>query len=137
MPQIEGDPNGNFIVVWHQGDGSVSNAWANRYVDGTSWGTAGIIDQSSNDAEAVTLAVDTYGNAFAIWMEETITWIYDIVAVRYVYGQGWEGTTVFIETGAGNAQSPQVDFDSSGNAIAVWQQYDGTRYNIWANQYTN
>jgi hypothetical protein len=25
--------------------------------------------------------------------------------------------------------------DSAGNAIAVWGQLDGTRYNIWANRY--
>ena len=26
--------------------------------------------------------------------------------------------------------------DGSGNAVAVWQQSDGTRDNIWANRYT-
>ena len=26
--------------------------------------------------------------------------------------------------------------DASGNATAVWYQYDGTRYNVWANRYS-
>ena len=34
-----------------------------------------------------------------------------------------------------DADSPQVAFDSSGNAIAVWFQTDGDRYNIWANRF--
>jgi hypothetical protein len=31
------------------------------------------------------------------------------------------------------ADTIQVAFDADGNAIAVWYQYDGTWYNIWAN----
>ncbi|GEM_PF-6843081 len=35
----------------------------------------------------------------------------------------------------GGASQPQVAVDSNGNAIAVWIQYDGTRYNAWSNVY--
>jgi hypothetical protein len=28
-----------------------------------------------------------------------------------------------------------VAFDAAGNAIAVWDQYDGIRDNIWANRF--
>jgi hypothetical protein len=31
------------------------------------------------------------------------------------------------------AGEPQVAMDASGNAVAVWQQFDGTRYTVWAN----
>ena len=48
---------------------------------------------------------------------------------------GW-GTAELIETdNAGNAVNPQVAADGSGNAVAVWHQHDGTRYNIWSNRY--
>jgi hypothetical protein len=30
----------------------------------------------------------------------------------------------------GASTSPEVAFDSSGNAIAVWHQFDGARFNI-------
>ena len=47
------------------------------------------------------------------------------------------GTAALIETdNAGDASSPQVAIDTNGNALAVWRQSDGTRYNIWANRYT-
>jgi hypothetical protein len=46
------------------------------------------------------------------------------------------GTAELIETdNAGTAYKPQVAIDSSGNAIAVWYQNDGTRHNIWANRF--
>jgi hypothetical protein len=46
------------------------------------------------------------------------------------------GTAALIETdNAGDADNPQIAFDANGNALAVWEQFDGTRYNIWANRY--
>lgn len=37
---------------------------------------------------------------------------------------------------AGDAWSPDVAMDSDGNALAVWYQSDGRRFNAWANRYT-
>ena len=34
-----------------------------------------------------------------------------------------------------HAYDPQVAFDTAGNAIAVWSQFDGLRKNIWASRY--
>jgi len=46
------------------------------------------------------------------------------------------GTAALIETdNVGSTYRPQIAFDSSGNAIAVWSQSDGTRYNIYANRF--
>jgi hypothetical protein len=46
------------------------------------------------------------------------------------------GTAELLETdNAGDAAFPQIAFDSSGNAIAVWDQNDGTRTNIYANRF--
>jgi hypothetical protein len=46
------------------------------------------------------------------------------------------GTAALIETdNAGGAHAPQIAFDASGNALAVWYQSDGTRDNIWSNRY--
>ena len=59
----------------------------------------------------------------------------NIVANRYTVGTGW-GTAALIETdNAGHATGSEIAFDVSGNAMAVWLQSDGTRYNIWANRY--
>ncbi len=100
------------------------------------WGTAALIEtDNAGNAFAPQVAVDSSGNAIAVWYQWDGT-RYSIWANRYTSGSGW-GTAALIETdNAGGASSPQVAFDSSGNAIAVWTQHDGTRYNIWANRMT-
>ena len=46
------------------------------------------------------------------------------------------GDPVLIEiSNAGSASDPQVAADPNGNAVAVWTQSDGTRFNIWANRF--
>ena len=99
------------------------------------WGTAVLIEtDNAGDAGLPQVAVDGSGNAIAVWGQSDGT-RYNIWANRYVVGTGW-GTAGLIETNnAGDAGYPQVAVDGSGNAIAVWGQYDGTRYNIWANSF--
>ena len=73
------------------------------------------------------------GNVIAAWYQNDGT-RNNIWANKYVAGTGWQ-TPELIETNVGNASSPQVAMDPNGNAIATWQQNDGTRNNIWANRY--
>ncbi|HEY3421455.1 MAG TPA: NosD domain-containing protein [Methanomassiliicoccales archaeon] len=49
---------------------------------------------------------------------------------------GW-GTAKLLETGSGDASTPQVAVGTDGNAMVVWQQYDGTYYNIYASSYSS
>src|SRR5690606_40954147 len=56
-------------------------------------------------------------------------------ATRYVVGTGWEIATLIETDDTGAAESPQVAVDAKGNAIAVWQQSDGSSSYIWASRY--
>jgi len=134
-PQIAFDANGNAIAVWRQFDGTRYNIWANRYDAATgSWGTAELIETDTGWAVAPQIAIDANGNAIAVWVQSDGTRD-SIWANRYVPGAGW-GTAELVETdNAGHAYYPQVAIDANGNAIAVWDQDDGTRYNIWANRW--
>ena len=134
--QVAVDSSGNAMAVWEQFDGTRINIWANRYVVGTGWGTAELVENDdTGDAEIAQVAMDASGNAMAVWQQFDGSLI-NIWANRYVAGTGW-GTAELIETDdTGDADSAQVAFDVSGNAMAVWNQYDGTRNNIWANRYT-
>lgn len=135
-PQADVDPSGNVFSAWHQSDGTRVNIWANRYTSGVGWGTAVLIEtDNTGDALSPQLAVDSSGNAIVVWYQ----WDglrYNIWSNRYTSGTGW-GTASLIETdNAGDAWYPHVDFDPSGNAFAVWYQSDGSRNNIWSNQFT-
>jgi hypothetical protein len=79
-------------------------------------------------------AVDAQGHTLAVW-EQFDGERYNIWANRKAKGQGW-GVAQLIETdNAGSAYNPRVAIDSQGNAIAVWQQFDGQHSRIAANRF--
>ena len=133
VPQVDIDGSSNSIAVWEQKDGSVWRIWANKYTAGSGWGTAAAIETDPRDAARPRVAMDVNGNAAAVWEQYDGT-VWNIWANRYDASTGW-GAEEAIETGTGGAFSPEVAIDGSGNAIAVWRQYDGTVWNIWANRY--
>lgn len=132
-PQIAFDASGNALAVWRQSDGTRNNIWSNRYTAGTGWGTAELIETAGGDAAYPEIAIDASGNALAVWSQNGGTY-YNIISNRYTAGTGW-GTAVSIEGSTGDAFLPQIAFDASGNALVVWQQFNGTVRDIWANRY--
>ncbi len=133
--QISSDSNGNMMAVWQQGGGGNFDIWASRYTPSGGWGARQRIETGSGRADAPQLTTDTNGNVMAAWMQRdglrTNIW-----ANRFTPAGGW-GTAQLIETDdAGDAQPPRLVSDSSGNVMAVWEQSDGIRRNIWANRFT-
>jgi hypothetical protein len=135
-PQIAMDPGGNAVAVWTQNDGTSFDIWANRYTPTGGWGTADLIETDDvGRALSPQIAMDPNGNAVAVWYQFDGTRD-NIWANRYTPADGW-GTAGLIETDdAGPATAPQIATDPDGNAMAVWQRYDGTRSDIWVNHYT-
>lgn len=135
QPQIGVDANGNAIAVWYQDDGTRNNIWSSRYAPGSGWSVPELVEtDNAGDAYAPQISVDANGNAVAVWHQDDGT-RYNILSNRYTAGSGW-GTAELIESdNAGDAQFPQVSVNSSGHAIAVWQQDNGSGYNIWSNRY--
>ena len=139
-PRVAMDASGNAVAVWHQSDGTRKNIWSNRYIAGTGWGTATLIEtENLGEAVAPQVAIDASGNALAVWFQYDGT-RNNIWSNRYTAGSGW-GAAMLIETdNAGDAYYPQIAFDASGNALAVWTQVwafsTGRRYGVWSNRYT-
>ena len=67
--QVAGDPSGNAIAVWTQREGTRDSVWANRFVAGTGWGIAQLLETEDGTVFSPQIAVDGDGNAFAIWMQ--------------------------------------------------------------------
>jgi len=130
-PQVAFDDSGNALAVWRQHDGSRYNIWANWF-DGASWANATLIESDdAGTAYSPQIAFDNSGNALAVWSQSD--GIRFNIWASWFDGTSW-GRAVLVESNdAGSALSPQVAFDDSGNALAVWRQHDGSRYNIWAN----
>jgi hypothetical protein len=131
-PQVAFDGDGNAIAVWLEWDGPNARIYANRW-DGTTWGTAELIDAGANHAWDPQIAFDGAGVAIAVW-QQSDGWTGRIYANRWD-GAAW-GTAELIDAGVGNhAYRPQIAFDGPGNAIAVWTQYDGSNDRIYANRW--
>ncbi len=134
-PQIAVDSDGNAVAVWPQFGGTVNSIWSNRYISGTGWGTAELIETDDvGNAGAHQVAIDTDGNAIAVWDQYDGT-RRNVMSNRYIPGTGW-GTPVSIETGDEGTYDPQIAIDPDGNAIVVWGQAEDTYHSIWANRYT-
>ncbi len=134
FPTIAADDNGNAMAVWLQRNGSRYDVWAKRLVSGLGWQAATLVDgNDTGDAYSPEVAMDASGNALVVWHRFDGT-RNNVWAATYVGGVGWRAPTL-LEAGSYDAQSPRVGISPPGDGMAVWQQSDGTRYNIWASRF--
>jgi hypothetical protein len=126
---------GNGFVVWRQDNtGSTDTIWARPYSASGSWGSFSLIDTPlAGNSQMPTIAVDPAGNAFAAWIRADGT-NYNVWANHYTTTGGW-GTPELIDSQPLDASAPRVAVDAAGNALVIWTQNDGTRYNIWSNRF--
>lgn len=67
-PRVATDATGNAIAVWMQDNGSREDVWASRYVAGTEWATAVLLEQSDGfRALHPRVALGARGSAVVVW----------------------------------------------------------------------
>ncbi len=135
--QLGVDDSGNAIAVWEQAE----NVYATRYVVNSSWGTATLLNTASNGF-GPQLAVNAKGNAFVVWGQVVVSNTTEIPSTRgiiwgnhYTVDGGWEAATLLQSPNGFTADSPQVAIDASGNALAAWDQFNGSVYRIYTTRY--
>ncbi|NOY73058.1 MAG: Ig-like domain-containing protein, partial [Gammaproteobacteria bacterium] len=138
-PQVVIDDFGNAIAIWSQDDlltaGSPKSIWANRYTTSFGWETAQLIESGSGTALSPQISADALGSvAIVVWRQYNGA-VNNIWANRYAFGLGWESAVRITTDNTTDAFDPQVAVDSSGNAVAVWQQ-NSVETNIVTNLYT-
>lgn len=129
------DQEGNAFAVWRQHDGTFYNIMANRFLMGSGWqGTELVETLSQGGAYNPEVAIDLGGNAMVVW-HQRINSMFSIFANRYRKNIGW-GTARLVEfDNAGNAEDARIAVGPIGNAVAVWRQWDGVRFNIMGNEF--
>jgi len=125
FPQVAANASGAAVAVWQQGwtgplGFPVLSIWASRYTPAGGWGAPQPISDGTNTAQNPQIAVDTDGNAIAVW-QQSDNFRDSIWANRYTVAGGWAAPQL-IETTDGNAGNPQIAVDGTGNAVAVWWQ---------------
>ena len=151
FPEIAIDASGNALAVWHQAFGTRTDIFANRYINGTGWGTP-VLLETDNTSFAIypKIAMDADGNAIAMWFQRitTTTINFNYYSSRYIATSNTWGTPVIVGNCPTSSTCPtndhQIAVNASGNAVAVWtmsDQYDPDTvgfypFDLWSNRYT-
>jgi hypothetical protein len=138
-PQVAMDYNGNAIIVWHQSDGSGDQIFKSEYRGGA-WNhptflTNSISPDGLNAADSQ-VAMDNNGNAVIVWSQSD-------GSKKQIYKSEYRGgvwnhptfLTNSISPDGQNASGPQVAMDYNGNAVIVWSQWDGSKWQIYKSEY--
>jgi len=137
-PQIVIDSTGNALAVWWQEAAPYSVIQSNRYTANPTGGfwnvTRPVLSDNSGSAIGPQVAIDLAGNALAVW-QQYVGARKDIWSNRYSAASGVWGVATRIESNTGDAANPQIVIDASGNALAVWEQTDGTVFSIWSSRF--
>ena len=141
------DNNGNAIVVWEQFDGTTAQIFKSEYRGGSWTHPASLSDKISvggTFAYAPQVAMDDNGNAIIVW-QQYVGINQQIFKSEYRFdGNSWNWThptsladniNVAGEGDQEHAVVPQVAMDNNGNAIIIWQQWDGGYAKIFKSEY--
>jgi hypothetical protein len=79
------------------------------------------------------VAVSGSGLGLATWSESVSG--HNAIRTRFLDGTGTSTATMSVTSG-GDSSSPRVVFDTLGNAILVWVQYQNGLGTIWSSRYT-
>jgi|GEM_PF-1335852 len=89
-------------------------------------------DWSAQDAAVANdpdIAVDHDGNGLVVWSEQVSS--HYVIRARFLAGTG----TAVTLSSSGDSSLPRVAFDATGNAMAVWAQYENNRNDVWSSRY--
>ncbi|MDH5327841.1 MAG: hypothetical protein OEZ68_18160 [Gammaproteobacteria bacterium] len=118
-PSIKMDANGNAIAIWQQSDGSVNSLWSNRYVNGSGWGTAQLVESSAEESQNPKLGIDLNGDAVVVWEQGAP--VNAIGTNRFSATGGWAASgTIPLAGGTSAPNSPTLGVSPSGDA---WLSY--------------
>jgi PKD domain len=93
---------------------------------GPAWLGALDLSASGQNAEAPQIALDSAGDATALWTRSNGTNTIIQSAFKPAGGP-WQGPIDLSATGQ-NASEPQLAVDPAGDAVAIWRRYDGSNY---------
>jgi hypothetical protein len=120
------DADGDAVVVWNRSDGSSTSCCRRIQARGLSaGGTLGplqVLSAPGQHADAPRVAVDTDGDAVAVWQRFDGTALR--VQARARSAGGALGPVLILSNQ--KASSPDVAIDAGGDAVVVWQRPDGT-----------
>lgn len=137
-PDVGLDANGNALAVWDEPVASGQRSiWSNQFTTTTGWGTAAPIEShTGGDAGRAKIAVDSGGNALAVWQQRIDALNTSNVWALRLKSAASRGLPEQISNGASAAFGAEIASDTQGNAVAVWEQgHTSDDISVWSNRF--
>ena len=131
-PAIAIDPGGNAYAVWADERSGDMEIWSStRPADGGWEANTRVSDHTSSAGQFnPDIAVDTSGNAYAVWENQEYGGGYmpdsEVYFAMRPAGGNWG-----VNAGVNSGWYPDIAVDASGNAYAILNNYDNDRYDIY------
>jgi hypothetical protein len=136
-PQIAIDPGGDAVAVWETTEAGHFVIQASQRQVGGSWSAPQTLSTPAEPAEAPQVAVDAAGSALVVW-QSYVGGYFIVQGVQRPVGGDWSGvedlSDRYLAAQYQSARQPQVGVDPRGDAVVVWQSYEGSYYVIQATQ---
>lgn len=116
----------NAVAVWHRYNESNFIVQSSQLASGGNWSTPDNLSASGQDSLIPEVFVDLYGNAVSIFSKYNGS-VFSTSAVYQLQAQNW-GSSYTLSTPSQPSNGPSVAMDSGGNAVAVWSEFNGTKY---------
>ena len=129
-PQVVQDGSGNVHAVWTRSDGAVFRIQYATRTPGGPWSTPINLSDPGESASQPQIDVAPSGDVLVVWSRSDGTALR--IQSTYKPSGGSFTTPINISDAGFSANEPQVDFDNSGKAIAVWSRFDGSNLRIQA-----
>ena len=118
-------------VVWQRFAQQHYQIESASYVDGY-WLPAVALSDGTRNAYNPHVAMDGDGNAIAVWFEQETTGTLHVYSSKRAVGSDWQTAEQLSDSRSISAKFPQVGMNEQGNAIVLWEQYDGVNWHIAA-----
>jgi len=129
-PRAAADASGTSAVAWSRSTGIHQHVQAAVRPAGGAWPT--VADTLSTvDAYDPDITLDGHGNALAVW-RCTSGGADAIVQASYRPAGGLWQSPISLSALGQDAYDPHVAFDGAGNALAVWDRFDGSHQVVQA-----
>ena len=123
-PQIAVDAAGDAVAVWARSNSTHLVVEAATHPTGGGWSLPSKLSDEAQSAFNARVAIDAVGDAVAVWERSNGT--HEVIeATRHPAGGNWSAPNKLSDE-AQTAAEPQVAVDQAGDAVAVWDRFNGT-----------
>jgi hypothetical protein len=116
------DGTGTIVAVWPEhAFAAPGYLVSRRYVPGSGWTAAELVDDISAYPSRCQVVLDAGGTATVVWVSTHSTSTRSLWARQYIPGTGWGAPVEVYATSAGLID-PYLTVDASGNATLAWTE---------------